>query len=78
MTEFINFYEKNNTGVITQNRSAALNALNLKMALAFKKKLNQWKKNKHIEGIILKSNGKAFCAGGDIKSICLAGKNSNL
>ena len=78
MTEFINFYEKNNTGVITLNRSAALNALNLKMAVAFKKKLNQWKKNKHIEGVILKSNGKAFCAGGDIKSICLAGKNSNL
>ena len=78
MTEFINFYEKNNTGIITLNRPTALNALNLKMALAFKEKLNQWKKNKLIKGVVLKSKGKAFCAGGDIKSICLAGKNSKL
>ena len=78
MTEFIVFDEKNKTGLVTMNRPKALNALNLEMTLAFKKKLKLWKENPNIKCVIIKGVGKAFCAGGDIKAICLSGKNSKL
>ena len=74
MAEFINFINTNNTGIIILERPKVLNALNLKMAISIKKKLIQWKNNKNIRRIIIKGTGKAFCAGGDIKSICLAKK----
>ena len=77
MSECINFKENNNTGIITLNRPKSLNALSLEMCIDFKKILDECKNN-NIEGIIIKGEGKAFCAGGDIKKICLSDKNSEL
>ena len=78
MSEYLNFNKIDNVGIIILNRPKALNALNLQMAKSIKKKLIQWRNNKNISCIIIKGIGNAFCAGGDIKSICLSKKNSSL
>tara|TARA_Y100001970_G_scaffold236338_1_gene296015 strand:- start:11983 stop:12993 length:1011 start_codon:yes stop_codon:yes gene_type:complete len=72
------FEEKNKTGIIILNRPEVLNALNLEMAESFLEKIDNWKKNKKIERILIKGNGKAFCAGGDIKAMYLSSKINNL
>jgi len=74
----IKFDEINNTGIITLQRPKALNALNLEMIIDIKEKLIFWKSKDSIHKILIKSEGKAFCAGGDIKAICLADTTSNL
>ncbi len=78
MTDSIIFLEKNQTGIIILNRPKALNALNLEMANLFLDKLNKWKKDHNIKRILLKGEGKAFCAGGDVKSVFLSSGISNL
>ena len=60
------------------NKPKALNALDLEMAEAFLKQLNKWKIDKNIKRVLLTGEGKAFCAGGDIKSMFLSTKISNL
>ncbi len=72
------FEIKKTTGIITLNRPKALNALNLSMAEQFSVKLNEWEKNDRIERVLLKGEGKHFCAGGDVKSVHLSGEFSNL
>ena len=57
-----------NLGVITLNRPKALNALNQAMFSALTHQLNEWDAASHIKAVIIKANeGKAFCAGGDIR-----------
>jgi len=59
----------NNVGVITLNRAKALNALNLNMVRLMQPQLEQWKAE-GIGLILIKGvGGKAFCAGGDIRSL---------
>lgn len=59
-------------GVITLNRPKALNALDLSMVSKLYPTLEAWQHEKSL--IIIKgAGGKAFCAGGDVKSIALAG-----
>jgi len=78
MPEFIIFKEINKTGIIILNRPKALNALNLEMAVKLKNQLMLWKKDQNIKRVLIKGNRFAFCAGGDIKSICISKKNSSL
>lgn len=60
-----------NSGVITLNRPKALNALNLSMVRKIYPVLKSWENKKRL--VIIKGAGdKAFCAGGDVKSIVLA------
>ncbi len=66
------------TGVITLNRPQALNALNLDMAEQFSETLNKWSADKKIKRVLLKGEGKHFCAGGDVKKVHLSGNKSNL
>ena len=74
----INFEIIRSTGVITLNRPQALNALNIEMAEQFSETLNKWSKDKNIKRVLLKGEGKHFCAGGDIKKIHLSGNKSDL
>ena len=74
----ITFEIRKTTGVIKVNRPKALNALNYDMAKKFSYQLNQWGKDDRIEQILLLGEGKHFCAGGDVKSLSLDGKKSNL
>ena len=64
--------------LIYLNRPKALNALDLEMTDLFYKKLNDWKNNIKIKRVLIKGNGRAFCAGGDVKSLFLSSGVSNL
>ena len=66
------------TGVITLNRPQALNALNIDMAKQFSETLNKWSADKKIKRVLLKGEGKHFCAGGDVKKVHLSGNKSDL
>ena len=68
------FKEINGTGIVHLNRPKALNALNLEMAEAFLKQLKKWQIDNNIKRVLLTGEGKAFCAGGDIKSMFLSSK----
>ena len=78
MTNSIIFQEKNETGIILLNNPKVLNALDLEMAELFFSKLNQWLYNNNIKRVLLKGEGKAFCAGGDVKSMFLSSGVSDL
>lgn len=57
-----------NKGVIILNRPKALNALNLSMVEKIYPVLKKWESSKRL--VIIEGAGeKAFCAGGDVKSI---------
>lgn len=58
-----------NKCVITLNRPKALNALNLNMIKKISPALKQWEKEEKVLIIICGTGGKAFCAGGDVRSI---------
>ena len=78
MTNSIIFQEKNETGIILLNNPKVLNALDLEMAELFFSKLIQWQYNNNIKRVLLKGEGKAFCAGGDVKSMFLSSGVSDL
>ena len=78
MTNSIIFEEKNETGIILLNNPKVLNALNLEMAELFFSKLNQWQNNNNIKRVLVKGEGKAFCAGGDVKSMFFSSGVSDL
>ena len=62
-------------GHIELNRPKALNALNFDMVQHMLDALENWEDDKSIEAILVTgAGGKAFCAGGDVKSIYFAGK----
>lgn len=57
-------------GIITLDRPKALNAINLDMAQALDALLADWAVNPAIDAVLIRSSGeRAFCAGGDVRSI---------
>jgi enoyl-CoA hydratase/carnithine racemase len=76
MSEFIktNFY--NQVAVITLDRPEALNALNHDMILTLKERLTRFKKDDSIQCVFIHGNGRAFCAGGDIRDLYYHGINN--
>lgn len=55
-------------GVMTLNRPAVLNSLNHAMVHAMYKQLCAWESQDHIKAIIIRAaEGRAFCAGGDLR-----------
>ncbi|KAJ1402675.1 Enoyl-CoA hydratase/isomerase, HIBYL-CoA-H type [Sesbania bispinosa] len=55
--------------VVTLNRSRKLNSLNHEMICQIKKNLELYENDSSVKLVILKGNGKAFCAGGDVVSV---------
>lgn len=73
------FTEKGQLGVITLNRPQALNALTQEMILEMYQQLGGWANDPHIKGIVIRAaEGKAFCAGGDIRKVYEARNNPEL
>lgn len=65
-------------GVITLNRPKALNALNLAMMREIFSTLKDWEKDPAIAIVLIEGAGdKAFCAGGDIRSVYMARVEEN-
>ena len=65
--------ENNGVGSIVLNRPRALNALTLDMIRRMTATLEAWEADDKVKMIIVKGEGdRAFCSGGDVKSIAKA------
>lgn len=59
-----------NLGLITLTRQEVLNALNQKMINAIHQQLKEWESANHIKAVVIRAApGRAFCAGGDVRSV---------
>ena len=56
-------------GLITLLRPKALNALTRDMVLAMGEALAEWARDDRVERVVVRAEGKAFCAGGDIRAM---------
>jgi len=69
------FEKRGAAGLITLNRPKALNALTRDMALAMKEQLDAWAGDAQVKTVIVQGAGdRAFCAGGDIRSLYESGR----
>lgn len=69
---------KGEAGVITLNRPKALNALNLSMVREILPRLRQWAQDPAVTRVVIKAAGeKAFCAGGDVRTLYDLGRAGN-
>lgn len=60
---------ENNVAFITLNRPDVFNSFNREMALNLQQRLDDCEKNDEVRAIVLTGNGKAFCAGQDLKEV---------
>jgi 2-(1,2-epoxy-1,2-dihydrophenyl)acetyl-CoA isomerase len=60
---------ENNIGYINLNRPDAFNSFNREMALLFQQALDDFSTNTAVRAIVISGNGKAFCAGQDLKEV---------
>jgi len=61
---------RNHIGHLTLNRPAGLNAINLNMVRSLRRHLQAWSEDPDVYAVVLRGAGeKAFCAGGDIRSL---------
>ena len=60
---------ENKIAFITLNRPEVFNSFNREMALALQGILDDCDKNEEVRAIVLTGNGKAFCAGQDLKEV---------
>src|SRR6187397_2680583 len=69
-------------GRILLNRPKALNALDLPMIRACQQNLDAWRDDPHVHAVLIEGAGdRAFCAGGDIRTIydhALAGRTEEI
>ena len=70
----IRFERSGKAGIVTLTRPKALNALTRQMVNALSAALAAWEHDGGVEGVILKAEGRAFCAGGDILEVYEAGR----
>lgn len=59
----------NNTAYITLNRPEVFNSFNRQMALELQSVLDECETNTNVRALVLTGNGKAFCAGQDLKEV---------
>ena len=61
---------RNHIGHLTLNRPAGLNAITLGMVRSLTQQLQAWADDPEVHAVVLRGAGeKAFCAGGDIRSL---------
>ncbi|HWH89487.1 MAG TPA: enoyl-CoA hydratase/isomerase family protein [Pseudomonas sp.] len=61
---------RNHIGHLTLNRPAGLNAITLDMVRQLQRQLDAWATDADVHAVVLRGAGeKAFCAGGDIRSL---------
>lgn len=69
MSQSITLKLENNTAFITLNRPDVFNSFNREMALQLQETLASCEDNDKVRAIVLTGNGKAFCAGQDLKEV---------
>jgi enoyl-CoA hydratase len=63
-------------GMITLQRSQALNALTIAMCRSIDEHLVQWQNDEAIKAVIIQGDGeRAFCAGGDVRMVYELGRS---
>ncbi len=60
---------ENNIATISLNRPSVFNSFNREMALLLQDVLDECATNPEVRAIVLTGNGKAFCAGQDLKEV---------
>ncbi len=60
---------KSSLGVLTLNAEKSLNSLTLEMIEEIYAQLQLWREDAKILGVLIKGQGRAFCAGGDIRAL---------
>ncbi|GHC68412.1 enoyl-CoA hydratase/isomerase family protein [Limoniibacter endophyticus] len=68
---------KGRAGLITLTRPKALNALNHAMIAVMTEALVEWRNDPAVELIVVRGEGRAFCAGGDIVAVYHGGRQGN-
>jgi enoyl-CoA hydratase len=63
------FEQRGGVATATLNRPDALNSVNLSMYRAFAPRLTEWSTDSSVAALLLRGNGRAFCAGGDVRAI---------
>lgn len=69
MTKSIQLKIDNKIATITLNRPEVFNSFNREMALSLQSILDDCAANEEVRAIVLTGNGKAFCAGQDLKEV---------
>lgn len=75
--EEIRFERLGKTGLVTLTRPRALNAINHRMVQALSRALRAWEASDEIAAVVIRGEGRAFSAGGDIMDIYEAGRAGN-
>ena len=74
-TDEILFERRGAVGLVTLNRPKALNALTHGMVVALHARLKQWAADDAVGTVVIQGAGdRAFCAGGDIRTLYDSGK----
>ena len=69
MKNLIKFNCENGVAYLILNRPEVYNSFNRKMALTLQKLLDNCDADENIRAVVLTGNGKAFCAGQDLKEV---------
>ena len=69
MSKSIQLKIENKVAYITLNRPEVFNSFNREMAFSLHSTLDACEKNDDVRAIVLTGNGKAFCAGQDLKEV---------
>lgn len=69
MSNSIKLKIENNVAWITLNRPEVFNSFNREMALLMQKTLDDCNNDETVRAIVIIGNGKAFCAGQDLKEV---------
>jgi enoyl-CoA hydratase/carnithine racemase len=72
--EDIRFERRGAAAIVTLDRQKALNAITHGMVRALAARLPQWEADPQVKAVIVKAEGRAFSAGGDIMDIYRAGR----
>jgi len=65
--ETIDIKVENRVAWLTLNRPESLNAINEKMMMEFRRAFDELDEREDVSVVVLKGNGRAFCAGMDLK-----------
>ena len=60
---------------VTLNRPKKLNSLNGSMARKIVPRLQEWKKSQLANVVVIKGEGRALCAGGDVAALAQANQS---
>jgi enoyl-CoA hydratase/carnithine racemase len=70
----IGFGREGRAGIVTLTRPKSLNAVTHRMVLALERALDAWRDDDAVAAVVIRAEGRAFSAGGDIVDIYNAGR----